>query len=122
MTQEHAIALDDFSVYRGNRLLVKNISFALPYGRYLELQGQNGCGKTTLLKTLAKQDPDTRILTNGSSIFYFGHQSGFRPELSVAEQLVLSLQLYQSPADAGQILKRVGLTHQVHVPIRQLSQ
>jgi heme exporter protein B len=136
MTQQHPFALKiiDFPVYRGDRLLINNVSFSLPHGNYLELQGQNGCGKTSLLRTLASiQESDTKQGTKqgtkrhapAQSIFYFGHQSGFRPELKVTEQLVLSLQMYRAQNDTAtikRILKRVGLAHQLHAQIHQLSQ
>ncbi len=118
-------------VFRGGKLLVKEVSFALPAGRYLELHGRNGSGKTSLLRTLAALQaapsghPQGELRQAGRhGIFYFGHQSGFRAELRVAEQLGLSLEMHCArPGSAAikTILKRVGLGHQTQTRVDQLS-
>lgn len=126
---QNAIELVDYAIYRGERLLIKNVSFSLPPGSYLELHGQNGCGKTSLLRTVASiQSTSLEQKKNAASelsIFYFGHQSGFRPELNVGEQLALSLQMHGIQTDSAiikTVLNRVGLAHQTYSPLHQLSQ
>ena len=129
---QHLLELTGVSVYRSGRLLIKEVSFQLPYSSYIELQGQNGSGKTSLLRSLAA------VLSNNAhdeqgevkaapdmSMFYFGHQNGFRPELKVSEQLMLSLQMIGKPISMNRIktiLSQVGLGHQIHSRIGQLSQ
>lgn len=125
------LELVEVPVFRGGQLLLKDVSFSLQSGRYLELQGQNGSGKTSLLRTMARIQPFSAISSSGAilqdaahTIFYFGHQSGLRPELRVEEQLALSLQMYGVILDAASskaLLKSVGLLHQVDARIRQLS-
>ncbi|MFM9433568.1 heme ABC exporter ATP-binding subunit CcmA/heme exporter protein CcmB [Janthinobacterium sp. CG_23.3] len=117
-------------VFRGGKMLVTEVSFALPGGQYLELQGQNGSGKTSLLRTLAalqSAPPDhpqgERRQAGAHTTFYFSHQSGFRAELRVAEQLALSLEMHDVRPGSGAIklLKRVGLGHQAQARVGQLS-
>jgi heme exporter protein B len=118
-------------VFRGGKMLVAEVSFALPGGRYLELQGQNGSGKTSLLRTLAALQSAPPQHAQGElrqadahTSFYFSHQSGFRAELRVAEQLALSLEMHGARPDTGAIkamLKRVGLGHQAQARVGQLS-
>jgi iron complex transport system ATP-binding protein len=47
------ISLQGFSVWSGDRWLVKDVSADLPSGAWCVLLGPNGSGKTTLLKALA---------------------------------------------------------------------
>ena len=50
--------------------LLQNISFAVQNGQITTLVGTNGCGKTTLLKAIARQLPllEGKILLQGRSI------------------------------------------------------
>lgn len=125
------LELTEVSVARGGKRLVEGVSFSLDGGRYLELQGQNGSGKTSLLRVLAMLQ-DAGAVPAGSisqpephASFYYGHQSGFRSELEVAEQLALSLRMYGHDPDTAAVkalLQKVGLLHQAQAKVRQLSQ
>ena len=50
---EHAIEIRGLSKSYGGRRALDGLDLTLPYGRVIGLLGQNGCGKTTLLKVLA---------------------------------------------------------------------
>ena len=128
MTAAAMLEVNSLPLSRGKRTLAKAITFAVPGGSYLELQGPNGSGKTSLLRALsyppALLDPHVRRL-DAADVFYFGQSSGFRPELGVSAQLALSLALYGAPADARRdrsLLERFGLARHLAHRIRQLSQ
>jgi heme exporter protein B len=128
MTAAVMLEVHSLPLSRGKRTLAKAITFAVPGGSYLELQGPNGSGKTSLLRALAYPpallDPHVRRL-DAADVFYFGQSSGFRPELGVGAQLALSLALYGAPADARRdrsLLERFGLARHLAHRIRQLSQ
>lgn len=125
---ESLLSVSTLPVRRGRATLADSLSFTLPPGSYIELYGANGSGKTTLLRTLARLQEIASpgaISPNDPAVFYFGHQSSFRAELRVADQLLLSLRMYGATpdlADVGALLRQFGLAKKADLPIRQLSQ
>ena len=82
---------------KGNRLLLSALSFQLSKGACLELVGSNGCGKTSLLKLLARQHQSYQgqiqyNLTSEKPL-YLGLISGFDPERSLKDNLCYLLAL-----------------------------
>ena len=68
--------------------LLQNISFAVQNGQITTLVGTNGCGKTTLLKAIARQLPllEGKILLQGRSIQEydrkeFAREAAFMPQV-----------------------------------------
>ena len=47
------LSADGLTLFRGERLLFKDLSFALSPGELLLLEGQNGSGKTSLMRAIA---------------------------------------------------------------------
>lgn len=52
MTDERLLTLDDVSVGYGRHVVLANVSLGFQRGDFVGLLGANGCGKTTLLKTI----------------------------------------------------------------------
>lgn len=128
MTAAAVLGVMALPLSRGKRTLAKAITFAVPVGSYVELQGPNGSGKTSLLRALSKPldrlDPHIHRL-DVAEVFYFGQTSGFRPELGVSAQLALSLALYGAPPDSRRdrsLLEQFGLARHSTHHVRQLSQ
>ena len=73
--------------------LLKNISFSLASGQLLHLQGENGKGKTTLLKLLAGLMEPTagEIQYSEQTVCYVGHKTGVSTLLTVKEHWFLEL-------------------------------
>jgi ABC-type polar amino acid transport system ATPase subunit len=51
------IQVDGLSMVRGDRTIVRNVSFDVPRGTCLALVGSSGSGKTTILRALAGLEP-----------------------------------------------------------------
>ena len=123
---------------RGRRRLAVSVNFTLGAGHYIELTGANGSGKTTLLRVLAGltgANKHARIefthtdAQTGTpphhSVFHFAARHGFRPELSVRDQLALSLSLFDrsaSAADCRDWLTEVGLARNIDQRVGSLSE
>jgi heme exporter protein A len=126
------------SCERGGRQLFKPTSFYIEPGQVLHLQGDNGAGKTSLLRALCGLSP----LSQGQlswcgqplpqaramflqQVFYLGHALGLKDELSALENLQAATAIAGQPLDtptAVNALKAQGLASRMHLPLRVLSQ
>jgi len=123
-------------VWRGDRHVLRGISFALSAGEGLQLVGTNGAGKTTLLRTLAALRPpeegivrwkgqDVRRELSGyhASLCYIGHEPALKPDLTVLENLRFAAGIRRrvTGAEIGAALARLGRGDWAHRPTRALS-
>jgi iron complex transport system ATP-binding protein len=70
-----APALLDFrqiSVIRGDKLALDQVSLRVGLGEHVAILGPNGCGKSTLIKTIARECYP--LLGEGSSVRILGHE------------------------------------------------
>ena len=85
---------------RDDRLLFSGLSFALADSEVLQIEGPNGCGKTSLLRIICglRQAEEGKVLWGGKSIHanredyyakmvYIGHLSCIKAELTVMENV-----------------------------------
>lgn len=129
----------DLACVRGNRALFSGLSVTVSSGLLLAIVGENGSGKSSLLRMLCGLFPRERgvIQWNGTDIdqlkddytrnlTYLGHLNGIKDDLTPVENLQLSAQLVgddQSAASARGALQAVGLgKHAQSLPTRVLSQ
>jgi len=125
---------------RGNRLLIKDLSFKLRPGESLQLSGPNGVGKTTLIRAIAgfitpnkghiattkvahpeqEQSIDDQLLHE--KIHYIGHKNGIRTSLTVLENLEFWANFYTSKTPLGKIAQKYSLKNLLHIPAGYLSQ
>ena len=113
---------DALTVFRGDRLIFRDLSFAVPAGGALVLTGPNGAGKTTLLRVLAglKRAEGGTVTLDGTAeragrIGWVGHGNGVKPALTAAENLVLA------GGDTAAALDAFGLASLAQIPARFLS-
>jgi heme exporter protein A len=133
------LEIDSVSCFRGDRRLITALSFTVQRGRLLAVTGENGSGKTSLLRMLCGLLPaaEGRILWQGEDIracweryqasqIYIGHLNGLKEDLTPVENVTISARLAGeeiSEGTVGQILESVGLARAVHrLPTRVLSQ
>ncbi|MDD4913550.1 MAG: cytochrome c biogenesis heme-transporting ATPase CcmA [Methylococcales bacterium] len=115
------LVVNNLSCSRDDRLLFAELSFSLAAGQVLLLEGDNGSGKTSLLRILCgfrtADDGEIRwrgqTLDSGSyykEMAYVGHADGAKKELTVLENLRFTQALHsQSGYDIDQALIKVEL-------------
>jgi len=126
----------DLTCIRDDRTLFKNLSFHVEPGQVLLLEGRNGSGKTSLLRTLcAIRLPDSgKITWDGEDIFklgpeyhahtaYVGHKDGVKLDLTAVENLTMAKGLGDPNDDITivEALAQVDLYGFEDVPARNLS-
>jgi heme exporter protein A len=131
------LSVQDLSCIRGQKQLFQSLSFDLNAGQWIYLKGENGTGKTSLLRILATltQPQDGQILWNGASIqeelaiyreqlFYVSHYQALKDELTPLENLAFLLGLFGlkiSEHNVMQTIWQLGLYGCEHLPVRYLS-
>jgi heme exporter protein A len=131
------LCIEDIAFERNYRRLFGGITAELNAGEILQVQGANGAGKSTLLRMLAGyiEPLHGKILWRSKSIFvarhgyqqqlhYLGHQNGLKPQLTVLENLRLSLALAAVKFDADlahQTLAQLQIAQVARQPVYQLS-
>lgn len=130
----------DLACQKAQRTLFEGVSFSVPEGSWLHIEGGNGCGKTSLLRILCGLSPAARGQVHWptslssqsplprpdrSVLHYIGHALGLKPDLTGWENLCADAQisgLALSREKAVQALAEQGLRSRAHLPVRVLSQ
>lgn len=121
---------------RGSRRLFARLSFRLEARQALRVMGDNGAGKTSLLRIVAGLAPaeEGRVLWNGMAaqgedfrreLLFIGHANALKDDLTPIENLGHALALAGTPAKQEQLgaeLERQGLGAAMHLPVKLLSQ
>lgn len=121
---------------RGDTRLFSDLDLAVETGQAVQIEGANGCGKTTLLRVLCglTEYDEGEVLWCGETIreafadfaaevCYIGHAAGVKEELTPIENLEMARALGPSrDLEPEEVLERVGLSYeQETVPCRKLS-
>jgi heme exporter protein A len=131
-------SVSNLSCSKGDKRLFSGVSFTLQPGQWLHLEGDNGVGKTSLLRlacglsaledgeiTWNNQAVSKDPQTFRANLAYLGHQLALKDDLSPLENLqtdaaIVGRQLTVS--DAKQALAQMGLRGRENLPVRVLSQ
>ena len=128
------LSVNNLSCQRGYNLLFENLSFELNSGEVLRISGQNGSGKTSLLKIIAGLNtPEMGSIEfdqNQSNsekyqieTLYLGHYAALSSELSCIENLeyLTNLNTEILSPNFHSALKEVGLKNYEHELAGNLS-
>lgn len=132
------LEVSNLACSRGDHRLFSGLNLTLHPGQIMQVQGENGKGKTSLLRTLCGfllpdagvikwQGADVRELDEEylADLLYLGHHNAIKDELSALENLRISAGLSGVELDeklAVTALRRMGLKGRERLPTKVLSQ
>ena len=132
------LTVSQLSCSRGNKPLFADVSFGLQAGQALHLEGDNGVGKTSLLRIVCGLSPadagevrwqDETIQKQAAAyrgaLFYLGHGLSLKEELTALENLLSDAAVAGRALSTEQALlalARMGLRGREHLPLRVMSQ
>jgi heme exporter protein A len=128
------LQVKNLSCWRNDQVLFEQLNLSLTPGSVLFLEGENGSGKTSLLRILCgfRLADEGDILWNEQStsslpeyfenISFVGHKNGIKDELTVEENLNLMRSMATaSDIKTDEVLKQIGLFKKSDVLSRLLS-
>lgn len=131
-----ALHVEGLSCRRAGRTLFQDVSFRVRPGEVLQIEGRNGCGKTTLLRTLcgltrpaagriewSGEDIRDNFAAYAAELNYVGHHAGIKEELTPLENLAFAAALGGGARiSPEQALEQIGLPFECEdIPCRKLS-
>ena len=132
--RKSTLICENLSIYKSDNLILNNISFSCMPGSYVRLVGENGSGKTSLLRCIARLD-NTNLGTihyNGCSvdeflneykqiILYISDKSQLNEQLTVYETITFFGSLYNSMILLEAAVKTFELEEYLDCQIKFLS-
>ena len=131
------LSAHSLSCVRGERRLFTQLSFTVAAGQWLHVRGENGAGKTSLLRLLAglSQPAEGEVRWCDQAIqqaespyrkhlLFFGHHGAVKEDLSALENLSFTAAMDGAAVSQPQALAalhRMGLRGREDLPIRVLS-
>ncbi len=131
------LEIQSLECVRDDRLLFSDLNFSLAEAEVLQIEGANGCGKTSLLRIICglRLAEAGQVLWNGESIVsnrenyyasmvYIGHLPCIKGDLTVLENvhsLLDTRSLRLSNSEIETVLEKVGLASYEDVPGKALS-
>ena len=124
------LTVESLGIRRSERWLFRGLDFQLSGGEVIQIVGQNGAGKTSLLRALcgllaAREGKIKWCETNDLPCIpiFLGHLPAVKPELSVLENLLYHPLggKFIAIEPIEEAINEVGLSNYMDSPARQLS-
>jgi heme exporter protein A len=130
------LAVRQLHLWRGERHLLRGVSFDLQPGELLQVTGPNGVGKTSLLRCVAGliEAESGNVVWQGVALHegrdafyrqlaYLGHVNALKADLTALENLHYSVRLRRAAADADMraALAQLQVSQCADLPARALS-
>ncbi len=127
----HKLTFDQVSCIKGDAILFDKLSFELHSGQILWIQGDNGIGKTSILRiaaglsqpnegNIAWQEEEAQVNPR-HLIAYQGHNNGLHHDFTVKEEAALWAELYDNAVPIENYIQAVGLQEKTAVKTAALS-
>lgn len=132
------LSVTHLSCSRGDKRLFSGVTLSLQPGQWLHLEGDNGVGKTSLLRLVCGLSAleegeiswkNQSVVKNPeefrTDLAYLGHQLALKEDLSPLENLLADAAVAErtlSEPEALAALAQLGLRGREHLPVRVLSQ
>lgn len=124
---DFVLRIQDLDMGYKDKILVENINFEVKKGERVAIQGENGSGKTTFLKTMIdafKNNLSNEKIKLGSNIhfaYYSQEHEGIDLDLSVIDDFRKTIPMLEK--DAGNYLHNMLFTYeQLQQKVRDLSE
>ena len=79
------LTIKNYNLYINNRLLISNINININYGDKVCIIGDNGCGKSTLIKQILNNNSDNIHIGTNIKIGYIPQQIVFDEDMTILE-------------------------------------
>jgi len=132
----YSLTAEGLECVRNDMVLFSGLSLSLAGGEILQVEGPNGCGKTSLLRIISglALPNQGQVFWNGtdihdykteylSEITYVGHYNGIKTELTPLENLNISLALSVTKGNVTpeKVLEQFGMRGYEDTPTGKLS-
>jgi heme exporter protein A len=127
-----SLDIEGLSLWRGERMLFRDLAFQVNAGETLALEGPNGAGKTSLLRaiagfleprtgTIALRMKDGGVREAPEHIGWLGHHDGAKSQMTAHEALSFYAHYYGGGSDIDGALASVGIRRVRDLPVQYLS-